>query len=65
MEYIQVGNYLLLVGGYGYSATINNHTTFQNLTLVDIKGLASAIKTGDPINSYFTPDFRKLTPELK
>src|SRR5210317_2223679 len=31
MEFYQEGNYLYIIGGYGYSPTIDDHTTFDNL----------------------------------
>lgn len=30
MQFHQEGNYLYILGGYGFSATINNHTTYPN-----------------------------------
>ena len=36
MQFYQVGNYLYLTGGYGYSATANDHTTYSNLTAVTL-----------------------------
>ena len=36
MEFYQNEDYLYLVGGYGYSATIADNTTFDKLTAVDV-----------------------------
>lgn len=57
MQFYQVGNYLYLTGGYGYSATANDHTTYSNLTAVDVPATINAIIT----NASFVPNFRQIT----
>lgn len=59
MEFYQNGNYLYLVGGYGYSATAKNHITFSNLTAVDVSAVIKAIIENKDFKSYF----RQITDE--
>ena len=53
MEFYQEGNYLYCLGGYGYSATEGNHTTYDKLTAIDVPGLIDAIQNGRSIPSFF------------
>jgi hypothetical protein len=53
MEFYQEGNYLYCLGGYGYSATEGNHTTYDKLTAIDVPGLIDAIQNGRSISTYF------------
>lgn len=53
MNFHQDGNSLFLIGGYAFSATANDHITFDKLTSVDVPNLIDAIITGNPITSYF------------
>ncbi|MDG1098180.1 MAG: T9SS type A sorting domain-containing protein [Bacteroidia bacterium] len=56
-QFFQEGNYLYVIGGYGYSATISDHTTFANLTAIDVPSAVNAV-----INSTsLTPHFRQIT----
>jgi hypothetical protein len=57
MEFYQSGNYLYLLGGYGYSATLGDHTTFSNLTAVDVPATINAIIA----NTGFSANFRQIT----
>lgn len=52
-NFIQRNNTLYIVGGYGYSATQNDHITFPNLTAIDVDNLALAIINGNLITSFF------------
>ncbi len=56
-EFYQRENTLYVIGGYGYSATQNDHITYDNLTAIDIDGLANAVIT----NSSIDPFFRQIT----
>ncbi|WP_375242654.1 T9SS type A sorting domain-containing protein [Lacinutrix sp.] len=56
-EFTQRGNTLYIIGGYGFSATQNDHITYDNLTAVDIDGLANAVIN----NTSITPFFRQIT----
>lgn len=44
---------LYVVGGYAFSATANDHITFNKLTSVDVPNLINAVISGVPITSYF------------
>ncbi|MFZ4400889.1 MAG: hypothetical protein ACOYO1_12710 [Bacteroidales bacterium] len=53
MEFYQRGDYLYLIGGYGYSESIDDHTTFSNLTAVNVPSVINAIITNTSISPYF------------
>lgn len=54
MQFIQSGNSLLLMGGYGYSDAAQDHITFPVLTEIsDVAGLISTIQQGGGIVPYF------------
>lgn len=57
MEFHQEGDYLYLIGGYGYSDTDGDHKTFPSLIAVDVPATIDAIKQGNSI----TPFFRQIT----
>ena len=57
MEYEQRDNMLYITGGYGYSATENDHHTYPNLCAVTVPDLMNAIIDGESI----TPFFRQIT----
>lgn len=53
MAFVQSGDYLYLAGGYGYSATVGDHTTYDKLTAVNVPGLIAAIQNGLPVSAHF------------
>lgn len=53
MQFIQEGDFLYLLGGYGYSATAGDHVTYNQLTAVDVPSTISAIIDGAPFASFF------------
>lgn len=53
MEFHQEGNYLYIVGGYGYNAASATRKTFDNLTAVDVPAVIQAVITGASFSSYF------------
>lgn len=53
INFHQDGDNLILIGGYGYSASRNDHLTYPYLTVVDLRGLKEAILTDKNINPYF------------
>jgi hypothetical protein len=55
-EFFQEGNTLYIIGGYGFSATVNNHITFPNLCAVNISGVIDAVIN----NKEITPFFRQI-----
>ena len=52
-EFVQRGNTLYIIGGYGYSATQNDHITYDKLTAIDVDGLANAVINNTSISTYF------------
>ena len=56
-QFFQEGNYLYVLGGYGYSATISDHTTFANLTAIDVSATINAVIN----NTSLTSHFRQIT----
>lgn len=52
MQFYQEGNYLYLIGGYGYSATYADHITFPYLTAIQVPLLINSIKNSTPITPY-------------
>ena len=57
MQFYQVGNYLYLTGGYGYSAILGDHTTFSNLAVIDVPATINAVIS----NTSFVSNFRQIT----
>ncbi|MBK8348340.1 MAG: hypothetical protein IPL08_12215 [Saprospiraceae bacterium] len=53
MEFFQEGDMLYVIGGYGYSGTMGDHTTFPNLTAIDIPKTIYAIQNDLPILPFF------------
>ena len=53
MEFFDSEEHLVIIGGYGYSPTIDDHITFPYLTRVDKLELIQAVKDGSDITSYF------------
>ena len=53
MNFHQDGDTLYIIGGYAFSASANDHITFNKLTSVDVPNLINAIIAGNPITSYF------------
>lgn len=56
-EFYQRANTLYIIGGYGFSATQNDHITHNKLTAIDIDGLANAVIN----NTSITPFFRQIS----
>lgn len=57
MQFYQKGRFLYLTGGYGYSATLGDHTTFGQLTAVDVPATIDAILKA----ANFVPYFRQIS----
>jgi len=53
MNFHQDGNSIYIIGGYCFSATANDHITFDKLTAVDVPNLITAIVAGSTITPYF------------
>ncbi len=56
-QFFQEENYLYILGGYGYSGTLNDHTTFPNLTAIDVPSTINAVING----TSFVTNFRQIT----
>lgn len=52
MNFYQDGDTLYIIGGYGFSATANDHVTHPRLTAIQVSGLMQAIKQQAPIAPY-------------
>lgn len=59
MEFHQEGDYLYIVGGYGFSNTADDHITYPNITAVEVSSVINAIVDGASIG----PFFRQITDE--
>lgn len=59
MQFHRYGDHLVIIGGYGYSATEGDHITHPRITVVDVRGLADDITNGRSI----TGRFRTITDE--
>ena len=53
MQFHQQGNYLYITGGYGYSATLEDHTTYGKLTAIDVSNTINAIVNAASFASFF------------
>lgn len=53
MSFYQDENTLFIIGGYGFSTSVNDHVTFANLTSIDVPGVINAIVNGTSISDYF------------
>lgn len=51
MQYIQEGNYLYMVGGYGYDSVANMFVSFPKLTAVHVDNMINAVINALPIAS--------------
>ena len=53
MSFYQDGNSLYIIGGYSYTASVDDHITHNKLTSIDVPGLINAVVSGTTISSYF------------
>lgn len=53
MEFFQEGDYLYLIGGYGYSNTAADHITYPKLTAVKVPEVINAEINGSSVNTFF------------
>lgn len=53
MEFFQEGDYLYLLGGYGYSSTSADHITYPNLSAIKVPDVINAVINGTSITSNF------------
>ena len=52
-EFFQRGNTLYIIGGYGFSASQNDHVTYDKLTAINVDNLANAVINNQSITSFF------------
>lgn len=52
LNFHQDGNTLYVIGGYAFSATANDHITFDKLTTIDVPNTIAAIIAGTNIGGY-------------
>ena len=57
MNFYQDKDTLIIIGGYAFSASANNHITFPNLTTIQVDSLIQAIING---NSNIAPYFKQI-----
>ena len=53
MEFYQSGQYLYIVGGYGYSATASDHITYSSMVVIDVPATINAVITSSSFSSFF------------
>ncbi len=53
MEFYQEGDYLYIIGGYGYNAASAARKTFNNLSAIDVPSVMNAVVGGTAITSGF------------
>jgi len=53
MEFHQQGNYLYIIGGYGYNKSSASRKTFDNLTAIHVPSVINAVIAGSSFISYF------------
>lgn len=50
MQYVQEGNYLYMVGGYGYDSLISVFVSFPTLTAIHVNDMIDAVINAQPIS---------------
>ncbi len=69
MEFYQDGDYLYCMGGYGYSKTEGQHTTYDKLTAIHVGNVIDAVINNGDIATHFRqyshPDFQVSGGKLK
>lgn len=52
LEFIQKGDRLYLIGGYGYSGIVGDHRTHPYLSSIHLPGLIQAVKSGSSLAAH-------------
>lgn len=52
MQFTQLADTLYITGGYGYSATANDHITFPSLSIIQVDSIINAIINNQSITSH-------------
>ena len=53
LEFYQQGDYLYVIGGYGFSPSNDDHITHPQLTAIDVPAVINAVKTGGDLPEHF------------
>lgn len=53
MEFYQEGDFLYIIGGYGYSKTMDDHITYPYMTALKVPEVIKAIIKGDSLTAWF------------
>lgn len=53
MEFHQEGDYLYIIGGYGYNNATSSRKTFPNLAAVNVPSVIDAVVAGNSFSTYF------------
>lgn len=53
MEFQQEGNYLYIIGGYGYNTATASRKTFSKLTAINVPAVINAVINGTSFTSFF------------
>jgi hypothetical protein len=53
MEFHQDGDYLYIIGGYGFNTATTSRKTFDKLTAVKVSSVIEAVINGQSISNYF------------
>lgn len=53
MQFHQEGNYLYVIGGYGYHTATASRKTFDNLTAIHVPAVIDAVMNGNSFSSFF------------
>lgn len=53
MQFVKNGDFLYLIGGYGYSAQADDHMTYPKLTAVYLPGVINAVMAGENPVQHF------------
>lgn len=68
-QFYQEGDYLYVLGGYGYSSTAGEHKTFDKLSAIHVPGVMQAVIAGNPIAPHIRqladPDFQVTGGQLE
>jgi hypothetical protein len=60
MQYVTIGNYLYMAGGFGWDSTANGYRTFPILTAIHIDNMINAVINGTSI----APHIRQITDTI-
>lgn len=53
MNFLQDADTLLIIGGYAFSPTANDHITFPYITTLSVSNVINAVVNNQPFSTYF------------